>query len=413
MSSEELQSPRQEAPQNKPQEPHAPFAKERTILALVIIATALSPLAMNILVPIMPEFQRLFDVDYGTAELTLSLYMLTFAGGQFIIGPLSDRYGRRPVMLIGLLAFGVGSLMCSLAASMEWLLIGRLVQGIGGATGFVLGRAILRDLYTREKAAAMLSIVIGLMVLAPMFAPFIGGVTAEAFGWEAIFYILMAITALYVAACFFLLPETNRNKAETLNLTSLYANYKMLLSIKPMRGYIGVLGFSSGMFFGFLAGAPYIVVEIMGHPPSTYGIWFMLASIGYMAGNLTSSRFVGRWGTDRLIKIGNLSGVLASGLLLSLYLFGFLTTPAALFLPMMLITFSNGLVISNATASAISLRPEIAGASSGLTGGIQLMMGAMVSNIVAHVQTGSAMPTVLAMFLCALLAKLMMQFTKR
>lgn len=387
-------------------------AAQRTIVALVIVATALSPLAMNILVPIMPEFQRLFGIDYGVAELTLSLYLLAFAGGQFIIGPLSDVYGRRPVMLAGLAGFALGSLMCSLAPSIEWLLVGRLVQGLGGATGFVLGRAILRDLFSREKAAAMLSIVVGLMVIAPMFAPFLGGVTAELFGWQAIFHILMGITLIYLLACIVLLPETNRNRLESLDLTGLLDNYRALLAIRPMRGYIGVLGFSSGMFFGFIAGAPYIVVEVMELSPSTYGLWFMFASIGYMTGNLISSRYVERLGTDRLINIGNLCGLGASALLLAIHLSGNLTSPPALFLPMMLITFSNGLVISNATASAISLRPEIAGSGSGLTGGIQLMVGAIISNIVAHVQTGTALPTVLAMFLCAVMAKVMMQFTR-
>jgi len=385
----------------------------RAILPLIIVAAGLSPLALNILVPVMPELQKLFGVSYGTAELTLSLYLLAFALGQFFVGPLSDVYGRRPVMLVGLGAFALGNIMCALATDINWLIIGRVVQAFGGATGFVLSRAMLRDLYSREKAAAMLSIVVGLMVVAPMFAPAIGGFTAKLFGWQAIFYILLSVTSVFLAVCYFKLPETNLNPMGKLDLGKLGRNYAMLLKMPAMRGYILLLGFSSAMFFSFLAGGSYIVIEVMGFPATTYGIWFMLTSLGYMAGNLLSSKLVERLGTNRLITIGNLIGVLATGLLLVLSFAGLMVSPIFLFLPMLLVTFSNGLVISNATASAISIRPEIAGAGSGLTGGTQLIIAALISNLVAHIQNGSVLPTLIIMFICALLAKLMMVYTQR
>ena len=186
-------------------------------MALLIAIAAVSPLGINLYLPSMPGMARALGVDFTTIQLTLSLYLAAMAVGQLIIGPLSDRFGRRPVLLIGLTVFVIGSLICLAAQNVGLLIFGRVVQAFGGTAGITLSRAIVRDLYGRNQVASMIGYVTMGMAVAPMIAPTIGGVLETLFGWRASFAFLMVFGGLALLFAFWHLSETNRNRgsAET------------------------------------------------------------------------------------------------------------------------------------------------------------------------------------------------------
>jgi DHA1 family bicyclomycin/chloramphenicol resistance-like MFS transporter len=190
----------------------APSIAKPPFIGLLIAIAAVSPLGINMYLPSMPGMARALGVDFTTIQLTLSLYLAAMALGQLVIGPLSDRFGRRPVLLIGLMVFVIGSLLCLTAQNVGLLIFGRAVQAVGGTAGITLSRAIVRDLYGRNQVASMIGYVTMGMAVAPMIAPTIGGVLETLFGWRASFAFLMVFGGVVLLFAFWYLSETNRNR---------------------------------------------------------------------------------------------------------------------------------------------------------------------------------------------------------
>ena len=271
---------------------------------ILIAATATGPLALNIFVPSMPGLVSTFNTDYATVQLALTLYLISIAFAQLVYGPASDRFGRRPALLVGLAIYAGASALCAFAWSIESLIAGRMLQAIGGCAGMVLGRAIVRDVYERDRAAGVIAIITMAMAVAPAIAPALGGYLDSVFGWRASFAVPALMGIIVLAGASAGLNETNRTPVPSIDVMAMLRNYGSLLRSRAFIGYAGNTACSVGAFFSFLAGAPYVMIEILNRGPEEYGFYFVLISVGYIAGNFAASRLSARLGVDRMIPFG-------------------------------------------------------------------------------------------------------------
>jgi len=363
----------------------AALSKQATpwrLLALLMAMTAIGPATLNILVPALPGLIVQLDTDTGTVQLTLSLYLLSLATAQLLLGPLSDRFGRRPVVLAGLTLAVAASLAAIATASIGALIGARIVQAVGASTGIVIGRAIIRDLYERDRAAAMIGLITTAMVIAPMIAPLIGGILDTAFGWEAIFIFLALFSGAVLLWAIVVLPET-RPASVAQAPARLGQEWRALLASAKFHGYVlcGALG--SAPFFTFLGGGPHVVVTLMGRTSAEFGVWFAITSLGYMSGNFTASRLSQRFGVDWMIVAGIAFELIGASLTAVLVALMPEAGPAIIFLPQLVISYGNGLLLPNAIAGAVSVRPQAAGTASGMTGFAQMAVGAASTQVVS------------------------------
>ncbi len=377
-----------------------------SVIALIIISSV-SPFAINSIVPSLPAIATAFQAEYGRVQLVLSLFLASIAISQIFIGPLSDRFGRRPVLLTGLIAFTVVSLVAPLAPTIDSLIGLRVIQGATGCVGIVLGRAIVRDLFDRRRAASMLGYVTMGLAVAPMLAPVIGGLLQQAFDWSAIFLFTALLGLASIAVTWAYVPETNLHPTTKLSFSTVFRDFAQLLRNADFLLFAAVSGLSTGVFFAFLGGAPYVSEHILGLSPGVYGIWFGVAPVGYILGNYVSGRFTEQFGVSRMILAGSAMALIATALSPLLFYLGF-ASASALFMPMVVIGVANGLLLPSAISGAVSVRPDIAGAASGLSGAAQIGMGAILSAAAGAVLTGSetAMPMFALMVGAAFLALL-------
>jgi DHA1 family bicyclomycin/chloramphenicol resistance-like MFS transporter len=381
----------------------APPIAKPGFIALLIAVSAVSPLGINMYLPSMPGMARALGVTFTTMQLTLSLYLGAMALGQLIIGPLSDRFGRRPVLLLGLLIFVAGSVICLSAQSIGVLIFGRIVQAVGGCAGITLSRAIVRDLYGRNQVASMIAYVTMGMAVAPMIAPTIGGLLETLFGWRASFAFLIGFGGLALAFAYWRLRETHHNRAGGESVRKLLQGYGSLFRSRQFWGYTLVTSFVSAMFFAFLAGAPYVMIELLGRSPAEYGFYFAMVPCGYILGNFTTGRMAATMGPNRMILAGTLLSLASIAAMAALIASGLLA-PIALFGPMLFIGVANGLVLPSGIAGAVSVRPDLAGAASGLSGSFQIGFGALVAPVVGAALSATVWPLIAIMTICSLLA---------
>ena len=377
--------------------PRLPF------IALLMAVAAVSPLGINMYLPSMPGMARALGVDFATIQLTLSLYLAAMAIGQLIVGPLSDQFGRRPVLLLGLITFVTGSFICLTAPNIAVLIFGRVVQALGGCVGITLSRAIVRDLYGRNEVASMIGYVTMGMAVAPMVAPTIGGVLATFFGWRASFGFLMIFGGLALLLAFLYLFETHHTRGSTGSVRQLMRGYASLVHSRIFWGYTLATTCVSAVFFAFLAGAPYVVIELMGRSPAEYGFYFAIVPSGYIVGNFVSGRFAARMGPNRMILIGTLMTLTSVAPMAASFAMGQMH-PVALFGPMFFIGAGNGLVLPSGIAGAVSVKPDIAGAAAGLAGSLQMGSGALVAPLVGAMLDRTVWPLIAIMTACSLLA---------
>jgi DHA1 family bicyclomycin/chloramphenicol resistance-like MFS transporter len=357
-------------------------AVRRPHLAMLVGLSMLQSVALNMPAPALPAMARDLATDYATAQLTLTAYLTAVAVGQLVIGPISDRLGRRPIVFAGLVAYLAGSLGGAFASSIEGVIAARIIQALGGGTTFALARAMVRDTAGRDESASIIGYMTMVMVVAPMVSPLIGGVVADRLGWEAVFMVMAGLGAIVTAATVPRLDETRDPANVPASWPDMLRGYRALMREPAFLGYSLAIGFTSATFFCFISGAPYIVVEVMGGDAQTYGLYFLITAFGYMAGNFVSGRFGRRLGAERMVSFGTLASLVSVGLA-ALAAFVLPWTPATLFLPLILNSFGNGLTLPGATAGALSVKPELAGTAAGLSGSLQLGIGAIGSVIVA------------------------------
>jgi MFS transporter, DHA1 family, multidrug resistance protein len=366
------------------------------ILTLVL-ATSVGALSINIFLPSMPGMARHFQTDYAIVQLAVSLYLAATAILQLFIGPASDRFGRRPVMLICMWIFLAGTLAAVYAPTIWFLLACRLLQAFSAA-GMVLGRAVVRDTVDAAHAASKIGYVTMGTALVPMVGPLIGGFLDEAFGWQSTFWLTLVFGLAAFSVIYFDLGETNHSRSSS--LVAQFRTYPELLRSRRFWGYVFTAAFTSGAFFAFVGGGPFVSSEILKLSPSQYGFYFGIISIGYMLGNFCSGRLSSRMGINRMMLAGNL--IAAGGMLLAIALFALDYYHAlSLFGPAFFTGVGNGITLPNANAGIVNAKPHLAGSASGLGGAMQIGGGAALSVVAAtllSVETGPY-PLLWVMFL--------------
>ncbi|WP_035981552.1 multidrug effflux MFS transporter, partial [Bradyrhizobium sp. STM 3843] len=359
----------------------AGLAPSRGVLVLLVVMTGLAPISLYLLVPALPMLATTFGRDASVVQMTVSCYMVGIALSQLLLGPLSDRYGRRPVMLAGLGLAIVASFGCILAQTLPQLIFARFLQALGGASGMVISRAIIRDLYPRERVGAMISLVIAVMMIAQMLSPLTGGLIEITLGWHAIFYVVTALSVAIAIAVTLALPETRRARAEGASFGS---DVTVLLKSRAFIGYVLCQVLASQIIFAFAGGGPYIVEVQMGRSSAEYGAWFATTGFAYFVGNLFCVRFSPRHSLDKLIWFGLALQLVGSLLNFGWSLLGLNQVPSILFGTQMLVMFANAAVMANSAAGAISVRPSAAGTASGAMGFLQMGLGALTSQLGAY-----------------------------
>ncbi|AXI53934.1 Bicyclomycin resistance protein (plasmid) [Pseudoseohaeicola sp. NH-UV-7] len=394
-------------PDASPQTAQAPAVRflDRTTaphIATLILLASISAMAMNIFLPSLPNMTDYFQTDYRLMQLSVAVYLGVNAVMQIIVGPISDKFGRRPVLLWGLGLFLLATLGCLYAPSAEVFLFFRMCQAVV-AIAMVLSRAVVRDMYPQDRAASMIGYVTMGMAIVPMISPAIGGVLDEAFGWRASFWALFGMGALTLVLTYADLGETAAKSGRTLGQQ--YREYPELLRAPRFWGYSLSSGLSSGAFFAYLGGAPFVGSEVFGMSPSTLGIYFGAPAIGYFVGNFLTGRFATRFGINAMIQWG--CGLCSFGLGLSLLIFLAGQGSALVFFGLMtFVGLGNGLCIPNATAGMLSVRPHLAGTASGLGGAIMIGGGAALSALAGAMlapETG-ALPLLWIMFITSALS---------
>lgn len=357
------------------------LATSRLMLLMLVLMTGVAPISLYMLVPALPVLAATFQSDIQVAQMTVSLYMVGIACSQLIMGPLSDKFGRRPVLLAGLALMVAASVGCSLAQTLPQLIAARFLQALGGASGMVISRAIIRDLFGRDRIGAMISLVIAVMMVAQMLSALAGGLLEITFGWRAIFYFITAASLGVAVLIAIALPETRRARAAS---SGFRRDVGLLLRSRAFIGYVLCQMLASQIIFTFAGGGPYIVVTQMGRTTAEYGAWFATTGFAYLIGNLFCVRFAPRHSLERLIWFGLALQLGGSLLNLIWSLAGINQTPGWLFGTQMIVMVANAFVMANASAGAISVRPEAAGTASGAMGFLQQGVGALLSQFGAY-----------------------------
>ncbi len=323
------------------------------------------------------------------------------------MGTLSDRYGRRPIVIGGLVIFMFATIGCIYAPNIEFFLFSRALQGLGGSSGLILGRAIIRDMYERDEAASKIGYVTMGMAVAPMIGPAIAGYLNTIYSWQSSFWLLQIFGGLVLLASVINLSETNRNPIASISIPTIIGSYRALFSIKIFWLYTAVSSFTAGMFFAFLGGAAFVSEIVLDLTPDVYGLYFILVALGYSVGNYISGRYAARFGVFKMILFGNITGLLAIGLMALLF-FTLPLHPILLFGPMFFLSLSNGLVLPSSMAGTVSVKPDLAGSAAGLSGSLQMVSGASLSYVMGIVlplaQSPSVWPLIIAMALSLIFA---------
>ena len=352
------------------------IATSRVVLLLLVVMTGIAPISLYMLVPALPVLATNFGSDISVAQMTVSLFMVGIACSQLIMGPLSDKFGRRPVLLAGLALMVAASVACIFAQNLPQLIAARFFQALGGATGMVVSRAIIRDIYERQRVASMISLVVAALMIGQMLSPLTGGLIETAFGWRAIFYAITIGAVAVAVGIAVALPETRRSRAAG---SGFRADIGILIRNRAFVGYVMCQVLASQIIFTFAGGGPYIVVTQMGRSSAEYGAWFATSGFAYLVGNLLCVRFAPRHALEKLIWFG--LGLQLGGSLLNLFwsFAGWNEAPAWLFGTQMIVMAGNAFVMANSAAGAISIRPEAAGTASGAMGFLQMGIGSLVS----------------------------------
>ncbi|SMF90169.1 MFS transporter, DHA1 family, bicyclomycin/chloramphenicol resistance protein [Azospirillum oryzae] len=361
------------------------------VLAILSALMGFASISTDLYLPAMPAMGRALGADAGHVELTVSGYLVGFSLGQLFWGPLSDRFGRRLPVAVGLVLFAIGSAGCAMAGS-AWALVGwRVLQAVGACAGVVLARAMVRDLYEGHRAAQMLSTLMTVMAVAPLLGPIVGGQILALAGWRAIFWTLVGVGMATLAALL-TLPETlppERRNHEPLGHALL--RYGTLIRHRRLLGYAGAGGFFYGGMFAYIAGTPFAYVTYHHVPPELYGLLFGAGIVGIMATNTFNARLVRRLGSDRLLLCG--TGLAAlSGLVLAVTAWTGWGGLWGLAVPLFLFASATGFIVANSIAGALSGFPERAGAVSALVGSVHYGSGIVSSALVGAFANGTPWP---------------------
>jgi DHA1 family bicyclomycin/chloramphenicol resistance-like MFS transporter len=374
---------------------------------LLAMLTGLGPLSVDMYLASLPSIGRLLAAPTSQVQLTISAYLIGFAIAQVFYGPLSDRQGRRPVLLAALGIYLMATLACALSFSIETLIAARMLQAVGGSGASVLARAVVRDMYEGQRIGRELARMAAIMALAPLVAPLIGGVLETVFGWRSNFVLLLCFGTTAWLMVWFLLPETLRQRApEPVSIGSTLRSYRRFLADAGFVIHLGIATCCLCGLFAWISSAAFVLQDIYGLSPFAFGLSFTVAASGYLGGTLIAARFVMRWGGGRTMGYGTVA--MALGGLAMAVLLGFTSSGAVtVIVPAGLYLIGMGMTLAQAQAGALLPYPDRAGAASSLLGFCTQTSSAVVGAILGHTLGATAWPLVIAMLLAGGLSLLL------
>ncbi len=352
-------------------------------VATLVAQASIAALAMNVFLPSLPTMTAYFGTDYAVMQLSVSLYLLVNAVLQLFIGTISDRFGRRPVMIAALIGFILATIGTLLATSATMFLIFRMLQAVV-VTAIVVSRAAIRDVLDEGAAASRIGYVTMGMAIVPMIAPAMGGALDELFCWRGSFALMLVAGLGVLALTWRDMGETKRDLGGS--MSGVLRELPELMRARRFWGYCGTATFASGAFFAYLGGAPFVGATVFGMSPAILGVFFGAPAVGYAVGNFLSGRFAARVGINPMILVGAL--VAFGGMVLLLLLFLALPAhPLIFFGCFVFIGLGNGMLLPSATSGMMSVRPHLAGTASGIGGAIMIGGGAALSALAGAILT--------------------------
>ena len=389
----------------KATEPQAPTSRI-LIPALLTGLSGLPPLSIDMFLPSMPAMVEEFQTHPTSIQPAITLFLMALGAAQPVFGPLSDRFGRRPILLIGLACYALAGLGCLFAPTVGALIAARVVQGFAGGSGPSVSRAVVRDIYGKAHAARIMAYMATAIALAPILAPVIGGFLQAHFGWHAVFVVLSALGGLFFVGYFWSVPETNRMIDPTaLTPARMIENYRDLLGSRQYLGYTMMVAILFWGMFAFIANSSFVLITELGVSPQSYGFCFGAVAVGLMIGAFLSARLGDRLGSARVIRVGSLIAAGAGVLMMVLKLLGIFSI-ISIVGPMCLFTIGGGMVRPQAMAGAIVPYPEKAGLASALMGFIQMSTAGLFVTFFGTLFSASSTPMVVAIASAGVLALL-------
>lgn len=367
--------------------PADPPRKRHVLLVGMLGALcALGPLSLSIHVQSIPVIVVDLASDYATVQLTVSLFLATFGLGMLLVGPLSDRLGRRPVLFGGLALFALSGLAAALTPSADILILARIGQAAGGAAAIIVARAVVQDAFPPSRVAATMAFVAMLQSIAPAVAPILGGVVDALAGWRAVFGVLAAIGVALGIVAVLRLQETNphRRAGTVASWGEITVRFLRLLGLRRYVGYVVLLSFATCGLFGFLSVGPAVIIGVLGHSRLEFSIMLFVIATMFSVGNFCTSRLLRRMHGDRVLTYGALLNLCAMFLL---FAGSFASSAVTIVVPMCLYAIASGLVFPNAISGAVSVDPRIAGSAASFQGSAQLASGAVLAFVIAALPT--------------------------
>jgi DHA1 family bicyclomycin/chloramphenicol resistance-like MFS transporter len=352
----------------------------------------IGPLSIHLFLPVMPAVRVAFGMSHALTEATFSVTLATMAFMTLVYGNISDRYGRRPVLLVGLSLFVAGSAATAFATSAPTLIAGRLIQALGAGCGVTLARAIARDAYGPERLVKAIAYLTMAYTLGPMISPPFGGFLSDAFGWRSAFFFAVLSGIAILVAAYVILHETHRHRS-TGPIANPIRSYVTLLSQPRFSAFVFQSGFQSGVFFSMASAAPLLMTGYLGRSSTEFGVYFLLFPLGYCLGNWISSRLSGRVSIETMVLAGT---VLFALTIIGQAAFVLLSplAPMMIFIPGFLISVAQGLSLPNAQAGAIRIAPSLAGTAAGIGVFLQMFCGALFSQFYGLIADGTPYPMI-------------------
>ncbi|MFQ5995336.1 MAG: Bcr/CflA family efflux MFS transporter [Acidiferrobacterales bacterium] len=381
--------------------------KKLHLLALgaLVVAYGLGPMTTQMLTPAVPFVHQDFGIPMSVAQALISLSFVTIAVMTLIFGPFSDRFGRRPVILTGTGLFCIGSVVAGLAPTPELLIVGRIVQAAGSATGLALTRTIILDVYGRERSGQVIAYLTTFMIFVPMLSPGVGGVLLDYVSWRALFGVCALFGVMALSLLFRYLPETNHERRVQLGLRETFVTFGSLLRDRSYLGPALFFAFIMASFFATQAAIPYLMVDVLGSSATEYGVWFAVVCAVYVAANYISGRWGDRFERSRLILFSGfgclataVAGLVAANVLAC--------STALLFVPTIALSFFGAIAIAPVQVGAIAAQPQRTGSASGLMTAVQMVVGAVVVQLIGFSHDGTPYPMFATLIACAMLALL-------